>query len=188
MHLLKTQLLPLIEAAMEGLGLDPSLAEKMLQPAREPDQGDLSLPCFPLCENAWDGACGDCGEHQRGCTQPSQHRRGHCCQRLPEHPCRTIMACRAIVGRRLGRRCGVCQTKCVDRTHLSESKRTVSMSAEPETPFLETHSSVCTVCGATTSPQSIMSMIWGSKSPCWPGLLNTFRAMKWSASLLAVNL
>ena len=50
MHLLKTQLLPLIESAMEGLGLDPSLAEKMLQPAREPDQGDLSLPCFPFAK------------------------------------------------------------------------------------------------------------------------------------------
>ena len=46
---------------MEGLGLDPSLVEKMLQPARELDQGDLSLPCFPFA-NAWDGTCADIAE------------------------------------------------------------------------------------------------------------------------------
>ena len=50
MDLLKTQVTPLVKKALESLGLDGALAEKMLQPARESSQGDLSLPCFPFAK------------------------------------------------------------------------------------------------------------------------------------------
>lgn len=50
MDLLKTQVTPLVKKALESLGLDGTLAEKMLQPARESSQGDLSLPCFPFAK------------------------------------------------------------------------------------------------------------------------------------------
>ena len=50
MNLLKHHVAPLVEQALESLGVDPSLVERMLQPAREADQGDLSLPCFPFAK------------------------------------------------------------------------------------------------------------------------------------------
>lgn len=50
MELLKRHAAPLVEQALESLGVDPSLVERMLQPAREADQGDLSLPCFPFAK------------------------------------------------------------------------------------------------------------------------------------------
>ena len=50
MELLKSEIQPLVEAALESLGVDASLVERMLQPARETDQGDLSLPCFPFAK------------------------------------------------------------------------------------------------------------------------------------------
>jgi len=48
--LLKNEILPLVEQAAEGLGLDASMISRVLQPARELDQGDLSLPCFPFAK------------------------------------------------------------------------------------------------------------------------------------------
>jgi arginyl-tRNA synthetase len=48
--LLKNDILPLVEQAAEGMGLDASLIVRVLQPARELDQGDLSLPCFPFAK------------------------------------------------------------------------------------------------------------------------------------------
>ena len=50
MDLLKNEILPLVEQAAEGMGLDASLIARVLQPARELDQGDLSLPCFPFAK------------------------------------------------------------------------------------------------------------------------------------------
>lgn len=50
MQLLKHHAAPLVEDALEALGVDPSLVERMLNPARESDQGDLSLPCFPFAK------------------------------------------------------------------------------------------------------------------------------------------
>ena len=50
MDLLKNEILPLVEQAAEGLGLDASMISRVLQPARELDQGDLSLPCFPFAK------------------------------------------------------------------------------------------------------------------------------------------
>jgi arginyl-tRNA synthetase len=50
MHALKRHVLPLVETALMGLGGDAALVERMLQPAREADQGDLSLPCFPFAK------------------------------------------------------------------------------------------------------------------------------------------
>lgn len=50
MELLKSEIQPLVEAALESLGVDASLVDRMLQPAREADQGDLSLPCFPFAK------------------------------------------------------------------------------------------------------------------------------------------
>ena len=50
MQLLKHHVAPLVERALEGLGVDPSLVERMLNPARESEQGDLSLPCFPFAK------------------------------------------------------------------------------------------------------------------------------------------
>ena len=50
MDLLKNEILPLVEQAAEGMGVDASLIPRMLQPARELDQGDLSLPCFPFAK------------------------------------------------------------------------------------------------------------------------------------------
>ena len=50
MQLLKHHVTPLVERALDGMGVDPSLAERMLNPARESEQGDLSLPCFPFAK------------------------------------------------------------------------------------------------------------------------------------------
>ena len=50
MDLLKNEILPLVEQAAERMGLDAGLIARMLQPARELDQGDLSLPCFPFAK------------------------------------------------------------------------------------------------------------------------------------------
>ncbi len=50
MDLLKNDILPLVEQAAEGMGVDASLIVRVLQPARELDQGDLSLPCFPFAK------------------------------------------------------------------------------------------------------------------------------------------
>ena len=54
MELLKSEIQPIVETALESLGVDSSLVERMLQTAREADQGDLSLPCFRLRRpSAW---------------------------------------------------------------------------------------------------------------------------------------
>ena len=50
MKLLKTEIQPLVEAALGTLGVDADLVDRMLQPAKEADQGDLSLPCFPFAK------------------------------------------------------------------------------------------------------------------------------------------
>lgn len=50
MDLLKNEILPLVEQAAEAMGLDAGLMVRVLQPARELDQGDLSLPCFPFAK------------------------------------------------------------------------------------------------------------------------------------------
>ena len=50
MELLKSEIQPLVESALAQLGGDPSLVGRMLQPAKEADQGDLSLPCFPFAK------------------------------------------------------------------------------------------------------------------------------------------
>ncbi len=50
MDLLKNEILPLVEQAAEGMGLGAGLIPRVLQPARELDQGDLSLPCFPFAK------------------------------------------------------------------------------------------------------------------------------------------
>ena len=50
MDLLKNEILPLVEQAANGMGVDATLIPRMLQPARELDQGDLSLPCFPFAK------------------------------------------------------------------------------------------------------------------------------------------
>ena len=50
MDLLKNEILPLVEQAAESMGLDADLIPRVLQPARELDQGDLSLPCFPFAK------------------------------------------------------------------------------------------------------------------------------------------
>jgi arginyl-tRNA synthetase len=50
MHTLKLHVQPLVEEALSELGGDPGLVERLLQPAREADQGDLSLPCFPFAK------------------------------------------------------------------------------------------------------------------------------------------
>ena len=50
MDLLKNEIMPLVEQAAGDMGLDTSLISRVLQPAREPDQGDLSLPCFPFAK------------------------------------------------------------------------------------------------------------------------------------------
>ncbi|MEL0331687.1 MAG: arginine--tRNA ligase [Candidatus Poseidoniales archaeon] len=49
-ELLKSEIQPLVEGALAQLGGDASLVVRMLQPAREADQGDLSLPCFPFAK------------------------------------------------------------------------------------------------------------------------------------------
>lgn len=49
-ELLKSEIQPLVEDALAQLGGDASLVVRMLQPAREADQGDLSLPCFPFAK------------------------------------------------------------------------------------------------------------------------------------------
>jgi arginyl-tRNA synthetase len=51
MELLKSEIQPLVERAVEGLGVEPKLVGKMLQATRELDQGDLSLPCFPFAKS-----------------------------------------------------------------------------------------------------------------------------------------
>ena len=50
MDLLKLEIQPLVEAALESLGADPELVGRLLQPAKETGQGDLSLPCFPFAK------------------------------------------------------------------------------------------------------------------------------------------
>ncbi len=50
-QLLKTNIQELVEEAVTSLGVDPALVERLLQPAREPDQGDLTLPCFPFAKS-----------------------------------------------------------------------------------------------------------------------------------------
>ena len=48
MDLLKNEIQPLVENAVTSMGVDPGLVGRLLQPARELDQGDLSLPCLSL--------------------------------------------------------------------------------------------------------------------------------------------
>jgi arginyl-tRNA synthetase len=49
-QLLKVNIQPLVEKAMASLGVDSTLVDRILQPAREADQGDLTLPCFPFAK------------------------------------------------------------------------------------------------------------------------------------------
>ena len=50
MQMLKTVIEPLIEAALEEVGINNSHWKSMLAPSRELEQGDLSLPCFPFAK------------------------------------------------------------------------------------------------------------------------------------------
>ena len=50
MDLLKNEIQPLVENAVASMGVDPDLVGRLLQPARELDQGDLSLPCFAFAK------------------------------------------------------------------------------------------------------------------------------------------
>ena len=50
MKLLKDEVQHLVMEALETLGGDSSLVEKMLQSSREITQGDLTLPCFPFAK------------------------------------------------------------------------------------------------------------------------------------------
>ena len=50
MELLKTNVISRVEAALEAIGGDADLVKSLLQPAREADQGDLTLPCFPFAK------------------------------------------------------------------------------------------------------------------------------------------
>ena len=50
MDLLKNEIQPLVENAVTSMGVDPGLVGRLLQPARELDQGDLSLPCFAFAK------------------------------------------------------------------------------------------------------------------------------------------
>jgi arginyl-tRNA synthetase len=50
MELLKAHATPIVEAAMQAIGGDSDLVKQVLQPAREADQGDLTLPCFPFAK------------------------------------------------------------------------------------------------------------------------------------------
>lgn len=50
MELLKANVITLVEAALEAIGGDRKLVKSVLQPAREADQGDLTLPCFPFAK------------------------------------------------------------------------------------------------------------------------------------------
>ena len=50
MELLKTNVISRVEAALEAIGGDADLVKNLLQPAREADQGDLTLPCFPFAK------------------------------------------------------------------------------------------------------------------------------------------
>ena len=50
MELLKQQILPLVQEAVSKLGTSNLPIETMLQPTRELDQGDLTLPCFPFAK------------------------------------------------------------------------------------------------------------------------------------------
>jgi len=49
-QILKHHVLPLVEKALMHVGIEASNVEAILQPAREVDQGDLSLPCFPFAK------------------------------------------------------------------------------------------------------------------------------------------
>ncbi|MAM36293.1 MAG: arginine--tRNA ligase [Euryarchaeota archaeon] len=48
MQILRNVLEPLLEAALESVGVENPHWKSMLAPSREHDQGDLSLPCFPF--------------------------------------------------------------------------------------------------------------------------------------------
>ena len=50
MQLLKEQILPLVEQAVSAFGATDLPVASMLQTARELDQGDLTLPCFPFAK------------------------------------------------------------------------------------------------------------------------------------------
>ncbi|MBQ71137.1 MAG: arginine--tRNA ligase [Euryarchaeota archaeon] len=48
MQILKAVVQPLISQALSTMGVENLPLDKMLQPSRELDQGDLALPCFPF--------------------------------------------------------------------------------------------------------------------------------------------
>ena len=48
MQILRDVLEPLLESALADIGVKNPHWRSMLAPSREPDQGDLSLPCFPF--------------------------------------------------------------------------------------------------------------------------------------------
>ena len=50
MQMLKRIVQPLIIEALSSMGVEQMPVEKMLQPSRELDQGDLALPCFPFAK------------------------------------------------------------------------------------------------------------------------------------------
>jgi len=50
MQMLKRIVQPLIIEALTNMGVEQMPVEKMLQPSRELDQGDLALPCFPFAK------------------------------------------------------------------------------------------------------------------------------------------
>ena len=54
MELLKSEIQPLVEAALESLGVDASLVERMLQPARETTKATFLCPASRLPRpSAW---------------------------------------------------------------------------------------------------------------------------------------
>ena len=48
MQILRDVLEPILEDALANVGIKNPHWKSMLAPSREPDQGDLSLPCFPF--------------------------------------------------------------------------------------------------------------------------------------------
>ena len=51
MQRLTTQIIQMVKDTAFGFGIDVQLVEKLLQPAREFDQGDLTLPCFAFSKS-----------------------------------------------------------------------------------------------------------------------------------------
>ena len=99
MDLLKNEILPLVEQAAEGLGLDASMISRVLQPARELDQGDLSLPCFPFAKTLGMAPASIAEQLAEAIPPHPSLEKHHRRQRLPQPSSRAGLAGAAIVGR-----------------------------------------------------------------------------------------